>query len=297
MRTPFNPGPLVLGTWRFLDGPSPLSSADIRSLFEVSLASGIDCIDTAEIYGEYTVEAAIGKSLSESLELKEKLRFVTKAGIDIPSSEKSHAEVCHYNATAENLQACCEKSLRLLQLDAVDLFLVHRPDWLTPPEETARGLSEILDRGLAKHVGVSNYTIHQYETLDRLMDGRLTTNQVEFSPFHMDPIYGGTFDQCQQKGIRPMAWSPLAGGALFDAEDEAGKRVRACLEGMREFYDGASVDALVYAWIQATPSSPSVILGTSKAERIESAAQATQISLERQDWYRIWEAAQGTSVP
>jgi len=293
----FDTGDLVYGTWRILDDDPAPTPADLAGRLDVCLESGIDTIDTAEIYGGYRVEAALGEALREAPELSHRLRLVTKAGIDIPLDEKPHARRPQYHATAGNLVHCAEKSLRLLGVDALDLFLVHRPDWLAHPEDTAAGLRQLLDEGKARQVGVSNYSVHQFRTLDHFLDGALATNQVEFSPFHMDPMNDGVFDQCLREHVRPMAWSPLGGGALFDEENEAGRRLRACLAELAPDYGDAPVDALVYAWILAHPASPTVILGTNKAERIRGAAAVRDIRLSRDHWYAIWEAAQGQSVP
>ena len=288
---------IVYGTWRILDEAEKPTDAELAERFHVCLEHDIDTIDTAEIYGLYQVEAAIGGALKADPELKEQLRIITKAGIDVPSTEKSSASLPHYNATSENLVACVEKSLRLMDVDVIDLFLVHRPDWLTPPEETAAGLDRLLEQGKVKAVGVSNYTIHQFETLDQLMDGRLATNQVEFSLMEMGPLYDGVFDQCLRKRARPMAWSPLAGGRLFDEKNEAGMRVCVKLTELSPKYGDAPLDALAYAWILSVPANPTVILGTNKVGRIRDGSKALGIKLDRQDWYAVWEAAQGKSVP
>ena len=90
-----------------------------------------------------------------------------------------------------------------------------------------------------------------------------------------------------------MAWSPLAGGRLFDPADEAAQRIAKAAEDMSRRYCGASVDQLAYAWILAHPSRPLPIIGSNRIERIQSAAAAAEILLEREDWYALWEAAQG----
>ena len=288
---------IVYGTWRILDDKEKPSATALAERLNVCLENGIDTIDTAEIYGLYSVEEAIGEALKADPKLKDELRIITKGGIDVPSGEKAGVLLPHYNATSENLVACVEKSLNLMNIDSIDLFLVHRPDWLTPPEDTAAGLDRLLGQGKVKAVGVSNYTYHQFETLDQLMDGRLSTNQVEFSPLEMAPLYDGVFDQCLRKHIRPMAWSPLAGGRLFSENDEAGMSVCVKLMELSPKYGNASVSALVYAWILSVPSNPVVISGTNKTDRIRDVSKASEIRLDREDWYAVWEAAQGESVP
>jgi len=129
------------------------------------------------------------------------------------------------------------------------------------------------------------------------MHGNLATNQVEFSPLCMDPLYDGSFDQCLQKKVHPMAWSTLGGGALFRGKGGAPKRLRDKLTELSPKYGDATLDALVYAWVLAVPANPTVILGTNKIDRIVSGAKGGAIQLEREDWYAIWEAAKGQSVP
>lgn len=293
----FDLGDIVYGTWRILDDEKEPSTAELAARLEACAESGIRYLDTAEIYGLYRVEEALGKVFGENPSLKDSLGIVTKGGIDVPSEEKSQARLPHYNATGDNLVACAEKSLKLLKVDVLDLFLVHRADVLTHPEDTAAGLQKLLDAGKIRQAGVSNYTIHQFAALDALMDGRLATNQVEYSPFHMDPTEDGTFEQCFMEKVRPMAWSPLGGGALFDATNPTGARLLEKLKALGESYENAPPDVLVYAWILAHPVRPTVILGTNKTERIEQGVRAAEIKLSRQDWYTIWEAAKGHSVP
>ena len=94
-----------------------------------------------------------------------------------------------------------------------------------------------------------------------------------------------------------MAWSPLGGGRLFDPADEAGVRLRTAMNAMAAKYDGATPDALAHAWVVAHPSGPLSILGTNKPERVASSARGDAISLEREDWYALREAAQGRKIP
>jgi predicted oxidoreductase len=111
------------------------------------------------------------------------------------------------------------------------------------------------------------------------------------------PIHDGTFDQAQRLKFAPMAWSPLGGGRLFDATDAAGVRLRTAMTAMAAQYDGATPDALAHAWVLAHPSRPVSILGTNKPERVATSARADDITLQREDWYALWEAAQGRKIP
>lgn len=288
---------LVYGTWRILADADTATSIDLSKRLQKCVELGITTLDTAEVYGVYQVEEFIGQTLKSDTGLKKKIEIVTKCGIYVPCDFHPERKVAHYNVTAERIIKSAEKSLRLMGIDHIDLLLVHRPDWLTSADETAAGLNKLLKQGKIRSAGVSNYNVHQFELLNSRMDQPLVTNQIEFSLLHMEPIHDGTLDQCQRLRIRPMAWSPLGGGRLFDLENEAGQRLRHAMAQLAPKYGNASVEQFAHAWVLAYPSQPISIIGTNKIERIIDTAKAAAIELEREDWYALWEAAQGRQIP
>jgi predicted oxidoreductase len=193
---------------------------------------------------------------------RSKIEIVTKCGIYVPCQFHPDRKVAHYNVTAARIIKSAEKSLRFLGTDHIDLLLVHRPDWLTSADETAEGLNKLLKEGKIRSAG-----------------------------------YDGTADQCQRLKILPMAWSPLAKGALMNQDDPAAARLHAKAAELSAKYDGATLDQLAYAWIMAHPSTPLPIIGTNKLERIQAVVKAAEIKLEREDWYGLWQAAKGHGVP
>lgn len=221
----------------------------------------------------------------------------TKAGIYVPNAHHPERRTAFFNASAARLVKSAEKSLRILGTDYLDLLLVHRPDWLTAADDTAEGLNRLLRDGKIRSAGVSNYNVHQFETLNARMEQPLATNQVEFSLLHMDPLVDGTADQCQRLGVPLMAWSPLGQGRIMRSGDEAGARLQQAAAEMAPKYGNATVDQLAFAWLLAHPSRPIPIIGTNKVERIEHVARSTEIVLEREDWYALWTAAQGRRIP
>ncbi len=301
-RTPISPsGPtfseIVYGTWRVLDDGPAATPAWLLERFKKCLDLGITTIDTAEIYGLYKVEEFIGQALKLDTGLRKRLEIVTKCGIYVPCEFHPDRKTAFYNANAARIVKSAEKSLRLMGTDYIDLLLVHRPDWLTSADETAEGLNQLLKEGKILSAGVSNYNVHQFDLLNERMDKPLVTNQIEFHLLHTDPIHDGTLDQAQKHSFNPMAWSPLAGGRLMDPANAAGQRVREACATMSEKYGNATVDQLAYAWIMAHPSAPMPVIGTNKLERIEAAAKAVTIELEREDWYALWTAAKGHGIP
>ncbi len=135
---------IVYGTWRLLEMRP--TSQEINRRLHACVELGITTIDTAEIYGLYEVEQQLGQALALSPGLRDQLELVTKAGIYVPCSRHPERRTAHYNATGPRLLKSLEKSLRLLGTDHVELFLVHRPDWLTRADDTAAGLNELLRR-------------------------------------------------------------------------------------------------------------------------------------------------------
>ena len=132
----------------------------------------------------------------------------------------------------------------------------------------------------------------------------LIVNQVEISLARLNCFEDGTLDQCQQDKITPLAWSPLAAGSLADtmpidlrAEDHASRiGLREELEHMaRE--RGTTRTVLVLAWLLRHPSGIVPMIGSTKPERIKEAAQATNLTLSREEWYRLFEAARGARLP
>jgi predicted oxidoreductase len=286
---------MAYGTWRMLD--EPLTPGDINQRLNLCVDLGITTIDTAEIYGGYRVEQALGEALALSPGLRGKIEIISKAGIYFPHPATRSVRTTFYDASAKQMIKSVEASLRLLSTEHLDLFLVHRPDWLTSVDETASGLNQLIKDGKIRAAGVSNYSATQFSALSSRVDQPLMTNQIEFSLFAMDPIYDGTFDQCQQNRVRPMAWSPLAGGKLFDREHPAAQRLAKEAAMLRDKYNGLSLEQLAYAWVMMHPSGAVPVIGTNKLDRIKSAAVAGNVVLDREDWYGLWVAAKGHGIP
>jgi predicted oxidoreductase len=288
---------LSYGTWRVLDDAATARPEHLRDRLKLCLDLGITTVDTAEIYGLYRVEEFVGAALKLDAGLRDKLEIVTKAGIYVPCEFHPERKTAFYNATAERLVKSAEKSLRLLGTDRLECLLVHRPDWLTSVDETAEGLTRLVQSGKVRSVGVSNYTPSQFRALQSRLSLPLVTNQVEVNLLEMSALYDGSLDLMQEMRVRPMAWSPLAGGRLLDATRPEVQRLQQCAAGLSAKYGGATLDQLAYAWILAHPSQPMPVIGTNQPERIRHTAASADIHLEREDWYALWTAAKGHGVP
>ena len=132
----------------------------------------------------------------------------------------------------------------------------------------------------------------------------LVVNQVEISLLQRSVLEDGTLDQCLEKGITPMAWSPLGAGLL-------GSGAKRLLTAQQSYRPEAVVTALdniaaargvnrtviAYAWLLKHPSKIVPIVGSTDPGRIREAVRATEIDLTREEWYRLFLAARGEPLP
>ncbi|MCU2621780.1 aldo/keto reductase family oxidoreductase [Enterobacter hormaechei] len=276
----------VMGYWRLMEwNMSPVQLADF---IEEHLDLGITTVDHADIYGGYQCEAAFGEALKRAPALRERMEIVTKCGI-ATTAKPEHA-LGHYITDSAHIVKSAEQSLVNL-----DLLLIHRPDPLMDADEVAEAFLTLHQSGKVRHFGVSNFTPAQFALLQSRLPFTLATNQVEISPVHQPLLLDGTLDQLQQLRIRPMAWSCLGGGRLFN--DEAFQPLRNELETVARELNAESIEQVVYAWILRLPSKPLPIIGSGKIERVRAALAAEELDMSRQQWFRIRKAALGYDVP
>lgn len=286
---------LALGFWRLADWG--LSDRELLDLIRASLDLGITTFDHADIYGDYTCQELFGRALALEPALRKKMQLVTKCGIMLASPNRPQHALKHYNTSRAHIMASVEESLQTLGTDRVDLLLIHRPDLLMDPDEVGEAFTALRQAGKVLHFGVSNFTPSQFDLLASRLDFPLVTNQIEVSVLFLDLLHDGTVDQCLQKGIAPMVWSPLAGGRIFSEESERAARVRQALQTVGQELGGASLDQVALSWVLTHPARFVPILGSGKIERIRSAATAEARHLSREQWFAIWSASSGTPVP
>jgi predicted oxidoreductase len=287
--------PIVAGVWRLMEWK--LSAAQLQQYIEESLALGVTTFDHADIYGNYSCEAEFGKVLKEQPGLRRQMQLVSKCGIKIVSDKYPQRKVGHYDTSRNHIVQSVDQSLRNLHTDHLDLLLIHRPDPLMDPADTARAFEELEKAGKVRNFGVSNFTPMQYQMLDAYMEGKLVTNQVELSPYCLEHFHNSNMEFFLKERIRPMAWSPLGGGSLLDPQNEQGRRLKSKLEEVAGQVGADGIDKVAYAWILKHPSRPIPIVGTGKIERVKRAVDALSIALSREQWFEILIASQGHPVP
>ncbi|WP_417691397.1 aldo/keto reductase [Roseibium sp.] len=282
---------LVYGMWRLGDD-ADTSPAFVEKKIQTCLDQGITTFDQADIYGGYRAEAVLGGALKANKALRSKMEIVTKCDIVAPAGRHSAAKVKHYDTSRAHIEASVESSLSDMGIDHIDLLLIHRPDPFMDHHETGATLDDLVKSGKVRHVGVSNFRPWDWELLQSAMSTQLATNQIEISLGELGPFINGDLAFHQRLGTKLMAWSPLGGGALMTG---AGP-----LAGvLDEIAAEQNVDraAVAVAFLLAHPAGLLPVLGTNNPERIARISHSLKVKLDRQTWFRLYEAALGKEVP
>jgi predicted oxidoreductase len=299
---------LAYGCWR-ITGPvetaatTPEREAAGRKAILAAWESGYTLFDHADVYANGEAERIFGLVLRDVPEMREKCVISTKCGIRKQGDPTPDAPY-RYDFSAGHIIWSCEQSLQRLGVETVDLYQLHRPDYLANPDEVAQAFSRLLQAGKVREFGVSNFLPHQLSPLQRACPMPLVVNQVEISMARLDCFHDGTLDQCLSEKITPMAWSPLAGGRLgsndpIDLRDPDHARrihVRETLDLIaRERESTRPVVAL--SWLLRHPAKIVPIVGSADPEKIKTLARAVDLELTRDEWYRLLEAAYGRRLP
>ena len=283
---------LIYGMWRLGDDDNT-SPAHVQAKIEACLEQDITTMDQADIYGGYEAEEILGVALKQAPQLRDKIEIVTKCDIIAPVGRHAAARVKYYDTSAAHITQSVEDSLRLMGIDQIDLLLVHRPDPFMDHNETGATLDRLIQEGKVKAVGVSNFKLHDWTLLQSAMSQPLVTNQIEISVVANQAFINGDIAYLQERQIAPMAWSPLAGGALFDGSRPA---LLAALTQKAEAYE-VDATAVAVAWLMAHPARIMPVMGTNNLDRIRRISDALKVKMDRQSWFEIYEAANGHEVP
>ncbi len=281
---------IIYGMWRL--GDDDQSTAHVRAKIDACLAQGITSFDQADIYGGYTAEALLGEALKGQSALRDKMEIITKCDIVAPAGKYASARVKHYDTSADHIRASVEASLSNMATDRIDLLLIHRPDPLMDHMETGAVLDELVSSGKVRAVGVSNFRPWDWTLLQSAMSAQLVTNQIELSLTAHDAFTNGDLAFLQERGIAPMAWSPLGGGSLFG--NPTGDWA-AVINRVAET-SGCDGAAVAVSWLLKHPARILPVMGTNNLDRIAKLSDATRVGMDRETWFELYQAAMGREV-
>jgi len=291
---------IALGCMRISGMPGP----EINKLIQTAMDGGIDFFDHADIYGGGEAERVFGKAVKETGIARDKIIVQTKCGI----------RQGFFDFSKKHIVTSLENSLKRLDMDYVDIYLLHRPDTLMEPEEVAEAFTALHKSGKVRYFGVSNHNSGQIRLLNKYLGGTpIVVNQLQYSPTNTGMVDAGLnvnmknapsvdrdgsiLEFCRLEDITIQAWSPFQYGffeGVFLGNDkypELNKEINNLAA-----QKGVTPEAIVIAWILRHPAKMQAIPGSTNIERIKGICKANTFELTRQEWYAIYCAA-GNVLP
>jgi len=287
---------IAIGCMRIAD----MEESALISHISFCMEHGLNYFDHADIYGGGECETLFGKAWKKTGCRREDMIFQSKCGI-VPGTM--------YDLSAEHIFRSVENILKRLDTDYLDVLLLHRPDALMEPEEVAKAFDRLEQSGKVRYFGVSNQRPSQIELLKKYVRQNLLVDQLQFSiPFSNMVAAGmevnmltdgaadrdgGILDYCHLNDITIQAWSPFQSGSkkgIFIGDNENYPELNQTLRDLSEKYR-ATPTAIASAWIFRHPAGIQMIAGTTKTNRLEEIIRGSEITLTREEWYRLYLAA------
>jgi aryl-alcohol dehydrogenase-like predicted oxidoreductase len=268
---------------------------DARNLrtLDHALEQGITLLDTADCYGPFKNEELLGRALKGR---RDRVAIATKCGIIRDPADPTRRGV---DNRRKYIRACCEASLRRLQIDTIDLYYLHRHNPESAPIEEAVGaMSELVAEGKIRAIGVSEVSVQTLERAHRVHP--LSALQSEYSLWSRDPETDGTLAFCREHGIGFVPYSPIGRGFLSGAikrfedlaPDDARRHVPRfqgdnfaknleIVTTLKQLAEARGVTAvqLALAWVLAQGREIIPIPGTTRIAHLDELIAATRIDL------------------
>ena len=246
--------------------------------------------------------------------LREKIVIQSKCGIrwadDPPGTPQ------RFDFSYEHVLSSVDAILKRLGTDYLDILLLHRPDVLWEGEEIARAFALLKAEGKVRYFGVSNQNRGMMEYLQSFLPDPLVADQLQMSLLHhgfaemgvsfnqassgYPDGWEGTLEYCRMKGVGLQAWSPLDRGALTGGDlSKLGEPAKKTAVLVKEYAAarGVPAEAIALAWLLKHPAKIVPILGTSRPDRLAACARSLEVTLSREEWYRLFETARGRPMP
>lgn len=283
--------PVIAGTMNWGTWDKNLNTNQMENLIQVFLENKVSSFDLADIYGGYTTEASFGKALEKSKADRNKLQLISKCGIQYVAESRNN-KIKHYQYDKDYIVWSVENSLKNLRTDYIDILLLHRPSPLMEADEIAEAVAKLKADGKIIDFGVSNFTNSQTELIRSKT--QVDYNQIQFSATNYEAMTDGNLDYMQIHNIKPMAWNPL--GSVFRENTSQTRRLKELLANLVQKY-GVGSDTILLAWILKHPAKITPIAGTVNVARIQNLQKATELQLDKEDWFAIWTESMGHRVP
>jgi predicted oxidoreductase len=262
----------------------------MERIINLCLELGINTFDHADIYGNYGCEELFGAAMRGKSFKREDVVLFSKCGLRVPHSSQPGVRIRHYDTSSGHIRQSVDASLRKLNTDYIDIFLLNHLDPISDLEETALCLEQLRDSGKVKNIGIVNFSVFQHQLLAAYLRIPIVTNHIELNLLNTAALDNGQIDYIKQRYMRPLASAPLAEGRIANGADMLAMHVREKLEKVAGKYN-SDIESIAVAWLVKLGALP--LIGTTSEQRIRNIAKAFDINLEHQDWYELYSASRG----
>lgn len=282
---------------------SEMEVEEVSQLINVALEAGINLFDHADIYGNGRSEEVFAKAIGMRPIVREQIFIQSKCGI----------RNGYFDFSKEHIISSVDGILKRLNTEYLDLLILHRPDTLMEPEEIAAAFDILQCSGKVRNFGVSNQNSMQIELLSKFISQKLIVNQLQFGPAFTGMVDAGLhvnmnnhssinrdgsiLEYCRLKDITIQTWSSLQYGFFAGTflNNDLYPELNTVINRLAEEKSVTNA-AIAVAWVLRHPSRMQPVLGSTNAQRITEMARASEITLSRQEWYEIYQAA-GNILP
>jgi aryl-alcohol dehydrogenase-like predicted oxidoreductase len=255
-------------------------------VIHASLDAGVTLIDTADVYCLSHLdighnERLIAQALRTWQGPRETILIATKGGMERPDGRWIN------NGRPEHLFRACDRSLKALGVERIDLYQLHAPDPNVPIAESVGALVELQRQGKVRWLGLSNVSVEEIEVARRI--GPIATVQNRLNPFFRESLTEGVVQRCGEQGLGFIAYSPAGGGRLNRKlpDHPVLKRIATRLK--------ASPHAVVTAWVLAQGPTVFAIPSARTEDHARDAARSADIELDPDDLEAIDQAEFSTA--
>lgn len=278
---------------------SSLTPQEMNHFIHNAINCGINFFDHADIYGGGESEIRFREALALDSSLsREDMIIQSKCGI----------RKGFFDFSSDYIVSSVDGILKRLGMEYLDILLLHRPDALMEPEEVADAFDKLEQSGKVRAFGVSNHRPMQIELLKKCVRQDLIINQLQFSipvsnmiaaglevnmdtPGSIDHD-GSVLDYCRLHDITIQTWSPfqMANWRGPFLGNEEYKELNQEISRLAKSYQ-VTETAIASAWILRHPAHMQLIAGTASESRLQEIASGADITLTREEWYRLYLAA------
>ncbi len=288
---------IILGLMRTRD----LTTEEEYKLIKGALDLGIHFFDISDIYSRGVAESNLGNVLKAHPELRKDMIIQSKCGI----VKENNDTITYYDLSYKHIKEACYGSLKRMNIDYLDYYLLHRPDVLLDAKEVAKAFKELYEEGKVKHFGVSNFPSEMIEYLKTETKLPIEVDQLQLGLGHLDMLdevinlsvdneegrskTSEIFYYLKKNKMTLQVWSPfqigLFKGVIFT--DPAFAKTNELMDTLGKKY-GVDKSAIAVSFLFSLGDNVQVLLGSTNLDHIKEGMDGVNVKLTRAEWYSLY---------